>query len=348
MYQPRQLRVFLCHASQDKAAVRDLYRRLRAEAWINPWLDEEKLLPGQDWDMEIEKALEKADVVIVCLSNKSVTKEGYIQRELKFVLDIALEKPEGAIFIIPLRLEDCDLPRRLRSWQYVDYFPTVERNRAYQRLLKSLQLRHGQFSSDVEHNEMSPSVAVTTSEMVDEEKKPAVKNDTDSAVVSSEPKAGGDANVGGSILSIIYLAFAALDRLASSSDLVESMLAISAILAGIVSLARRQIPASAIFKISLIVYLLIYGLGYRITNDFPVLLYVAGIAAVISGITLAVTIRLPRKPVFYSSISFATFLFLVATYEIVTNFEYSSFTLAVDTLILIASIITSILLWMDL
>jgi len=36
-----------------------------------------------------------------------VTKEGYIQKELRRVLDIALEKPEETIFIIPLRLEEC-------------------------------------------------------------------------------------------------------------------------------------------------------------------------------------------------------------------------------------------------
>jgi len=44
----RKLRVFLCHASQDKPVVRELYQRLNAEGWIDPWLDEEKLLPGQD------------------------------------------------------------------------------------------------------------------------------------------------------------------------------------------------------------------------------------------------------------------------------------------------------------
>ena len=34
----------LCHASQDKPIVRELYQRLNAEGWIAPWLDEEKLL----------------------------------------------------------------------------------------------------------------------------------------------------------------------------------------------------------------------------------------------------------------------------------------------------------------
>ena len=91
--------------------------------------------------MEIEKAVEAADAVIVCLSNNSVSKEGYIQRELKFVLDIALEKSEGTIFVIPLRLDDVEPPRRLRSWQYVDYFPKIERSFAYSKLLESLARR---------------------------------------------------------------------------------------------------------------------------------------------------------------------------------------------------------------
>ena len=46
----RKLRVFLCHASDDKPAVRKLYASLKSVPWIDPWLDEENLFPGQDWD----------------------------------------------------------------------------------------------------------------------------------------------------------------------------------------------------------------------------------------------------------------------------------------------------------
>ncbi len=137
----RPLRVFLCHSSGDKPIVRELYQKLAAEGWIDVWLDEEKLYPGQDWNYEIEKAVEAADVIIVCLSTNSVTKEGYVQRELKYALDIALEKPEGTIFVIPLRLDNCEPPRRLRGWQYADYFPESLRARAYQRMLESLKVR---------------------------------------------------------------------------------------------------------------------------------------------------------------------------------------------------------------
>ena len=137
----RKLRVFLCHASQDKPVVRDLYQRLKSETWIDPWLDEEKLLPGQDWNLEIEKAVESSDAVIACVSNTSVAKEGYVQKELRQVLNIALEKLEGAIFVLPVKLDDCPLPRQLRDKQALNYFPVSQQAAAYDKLKTSLKIR---------------------------------------------------------------------------------------------------------------------------------------------------------------------------------------------------------------
>jgi len=133
---PRQLRVFLCHASGDKPAVRNLYRRLRSDG-IAPWLDEEDLLPGQDWQLEIPKAVRSSDAVIICLSSRAITKAGYVQKEIKDALDVADEQPEGAIFLIPLRLEECEAPERLRRWQWVDLFQET----GYERLLRALRAR---------------------------------------------------------------------------------------------------------------------------------------------------------------------------------------------------------------
>lgn len=135
----RPLRVFLCHSSNDKPAVRELYQKLRAEAWIEPWLDEEELYPGHDWDLEIEKAVDVTDVVIVVLSEKAINKEGYVQAELRYALDIARTKPEETIFIIPFKLEECKVPRRLTIYQYVDYFPESQHERVFKRLIVSLK-----------------------------------------------------------------------------------------------------------------------------------------------------------------------------------------------------------------
>ena len=141
----RPLKVFLCHASGDKPPVRDLYKRLSAEG-VDPWLDKEKLLPGQDWRLEIPKAVHEADVVVICLSKKSITKEGYVQKEIKFALDIAEEKPDGTIFLIPARLEECVVPEQLSRWHWVDLYEED----GFIKLLRSLKLRADAMGATVE------------------------------------------------------------------------------------------------------------------------------------------------------------------------------------------------------
>jgi hypothetical protein len=115
------LQVFLCHASGDKPSVRQLCMRLRTDGF-RPWLDEEDLLPGQDWQREIPNRVKDSDVVIVCLSCRSVIKTGYVQKEIRYALDVADTQPEGEIFLIPLRLEPCEVPQRLTRWHWVDLF----------------------------------------------------------------------------------------------------------------------------------------------------------------------------------------------------------------------------------
>src|SRR5512145_2135954 len=104
--------VFLIHAHSDREAVHKLYARLIKDG-IHAWLDVENLQPGQDWQQEIRKAILKSDVVIVCLSQGFNAQQGYRHEELK----LALEKAKliiDNVFIIPARLEKCDMPETLR------------------------------------------------------------------------------------------------------------------------------------------------------------------------------------------------------------------------------------------
>ena len=119
--QPRGLSVFLCHASEDKENARELRIRLLQDGF-DPWLDEVKLLPGQEWESEIQKAVRAADVVVVCLSTHSIDKKGFVQREIRISLDAADERPQGSIFLIPACIEECQVPVRLSKWQRVDLF----------------------------------------------------------------------------------------------------------------------------------------------------------------------------------------------------------------------------------
>ena len=131
-----RLKVFLCHSKIDKLNVRNLYQRLRADGF-QPWLDEEELIGGQDWDAEIAQAVRESDVVLVCLSQNASNRTGYIHREIEYALDIADRQPKGTIFIIPLRLEECDVPQRLSRWHWINLFE----ERGYARLVQSLRHR---------------------------------------------------------------------------------------------------------------------------------------------------------------------------------------------------------------
>ncbi len=132
----KRLKVFLCHSSADNKIVREIYLRLQKEG-ISPWLDEEDILPGENWRKAIQRAIQSSDAVLACLSISSINEAGHVQKEISMSLDVADEQPENSIFVIPLRLEECIVPDRLSQIQYVDYFKAD----GFQKLMKALQIR---------------------------------------------------------------------------------------------------------------------------------------------------------------------------------------------------------------
>jgi hypothetical protein len=123
LLEPQTPLIFLSYAKEDGSKVKVIYKKLRREH-LNPWLDIADLLPGQEWDKVIIKTIRHARFVIVFLSKNSVNKRGYVQKEIKEALDAAEMMPEGEIFIIPVRLEECEVPERLSTLQWIDIFKT--------------------------------------------------------------------------------------------------------------------------------------------------------------------------------------------------------------------------------
>lgn len=124
VFQPNgRVRVFLAYANEDRAQVRKLYDALQ-KAGFEPWMDEEKLLPGQNWPRAIQRAIEVADFFLICFSRRSVAKRGFFQAELRYALDVATRVPLEEIFLVPVRLCDCEVPLQIaRRTQYIDLFP---------------------------------------------------------------------------------------------------------------------------------------------------------------------------------------------------------------------------------
>lgn len=119
--------VFLAYAVEDSAMVDHLCFDLQMRGF-DPWIDRQRLLPGQNWPRAIQNAIEASDYFIACFSRQSVMKRGNFQAELRYALDCAKLMPPDDIFFIPVRLEDCQLPLSIsRAIQYVDLFPDWDR-----------------------------------------------------------------------------------------------------------------------------------------------------------------------------------------------------------------------------
>jgi len=125
--------IFLCYAHQDEAKVKALYQILK-DAGFKPWMDTFDLIGGEKWQSVIQQTIPNSDFFIACLSKNSISKRGFLQRELSIALEALRERLENDIYIIPVRLEECDVPESLSLFQWVDYF----REDGWERLVKSI------------------------------------------------------------------------------------------------------------------------------------------------------------------------------------------------------------------
>jgi hypothetical protein len=128
--------VFLAYVQEDAPRVERLFDALDG-AGFAPWMDRRKLLPGQNWPRSIDEAIETSDFFVACFSANSVNKKGGFQAEIRYALDCARRVPLDTIFLIPVRLDECRVPRPIRrELQYLDLFP--DWNRGARRLLALL------------------------------------------------------------------------------------------------------------------------------------------------------------------------------------------------------------------
>ncbi len=107
---------FISYASEDLHIAQTLYRRLR-EFGLRPWMDKpprpyqlEGLKPGELWEDRLRDAISSAKYFIPLFSEISVQKTGYVQSEFRQALSRLAQIPAGEIFVIPIRIEDCEIP----------------------------------------------------------------------------------------------------------------------------------------------------------------------------------------------------------------------------------------------
>ncbi len=101
------MQVFISYAREDYETARKLYDDLGQQDGIRPWMGEEDILIGQNWKTEIEQAIRDSDYFLVLFSSDSVSKEGFVQKEIRVALELIETLPPDKIFILPLLLDDC-------------------------------------------------------------------------------------------------------------------------------------------------------------------------------------------------------------------------------------------------
>lgn len=102
----------MSYAREDEHRANEVHDVL-VDAGHTPWQDTRELLGGEDWDQATREAIARSDFFVALLSHHSIRKRGYFQCEVSLAVERLAEHWEKDIFLIPLRLDDCQVPDRL-------------------------------------------------------------------------------------------------------------------------------------------------------------------------------------------------------------------------------------------
>lgn len=111
--------VFISYSRVDLPFVERLNHFL-TEAGVTTWFDRKSLLPGQKWEDVIDDEISQSRTFLTCLSKAAMDKKGYFHVEQHRASEAALRVPPEQLFILPVALGDCDVPRKLRQYHAVN------------------------------------------------------------------------------------------------------------------------------------------------------------------------------------------------------------------------------------
>lgn len=127
-----QYDVFLSHSAKDKAVVRPLAERLRADG-LKVWFDEWVLKPGDSIPAKIEDGLEHSRVLVLCMSANAFGSNWAQLEAGTFRFRDPLNKERR---FIPLRLDDAPINGSLAQFLYSNWRP-ADREQEYAKLLEA-------------------------------------------------------------------------------------------------------------------------------------------------------------------------------------------------------------------
>lgn len=123
------IQVFISYSHSDSEFADRVTRELE-QVGYEVWFDRTDIQTGARWDDEIVKGLNTSQIFVVLLSNQS-TESQNVKDEIGYAMDHDKQ-------ILPILLEACEVPFRLRRVQYVD-FTALRFNEGIQKVLSILK-----------------------------------------------------------------------------------------------------------------------------------------------------------------------------------------------------------------
>jgi len=114
--------VFISYSRKNQDMAEQIRNDLN-HAGIGTWMDTNDIQGGQQWEKKIKKAIQDSDYFLILLSSDILENKGYIHKELRLAMDYSMCIPNTKSFIIPVRLDNCNLGDfDLNTIQWVDAF----------------------------------------------------------------------------------------------------------------------------------------------------------------------------------------------------------------------------------
>jgi len=114
-------KVYISYAREDIARVKEVYQEL-SNAELTLGMSELHSQPDQEWLPKTHMAISDADTILVALSRATSEPPELMQMELNRAFILLSERSPNGFFIVPIRLEECEVPITLRKLKCVDLF----------------------------------------------------------------------------------------------------------------------------------------------------------------------------------------------------------------------------------
>lgn len=124
--------VFICYSSKDIETIESLSQDFKKEK-IKYWLDEEQIKGGDRVTQKIAEGLDKSKCVLACLS-ENLNNSGWAKVEYGSIINKEL-RGNSKRRVIPLKLDDCDIPLILVDLKRFTYSNKTE----FKKLIRDLK-----------------------------------------------------------------------------------------------------------------------------------------------------------------------------------------------------------------